>query len=55
MSLIKAVDVPKHMADRLRSRRIGARLSGSQPKQPIVPAKDSVPPTSLAPVELPTT
>jgi hypothetical protein len=55
MSLIKAVDVPKHMADRLRSRRIAARLSGSQPKQPTVPAKDSVAPTSLAPVELPTT
>ncbi len=29
MSLIKAVDVPQHMADRLRSRRIAARLSGS--------------------------
>ena len=28
MSLIKAADVPKHMADRLRSRRIAARLSG---------------------------
>jgi hypothetical protein len=33
MSLIKAVDVPKHMADRLRSRRIAARLSGGA-KQP---------------------
>jgi hypothetical protein len=35
MSLIKAVDVPKHMADRLRSRRIAARLSGGA-KQPTV-------------------
>jgi hypothetical protein len=41
MSLIKAADVPKHMADRLRSRRIAARLSGGVSK-PIVPAKDSV-------------
>ncbi len=54
MSLIKAVDVPKHMADRLRSRRIAARLSGNQPKKPIVSGKDPVP-TSLAPVELPRT
>jgi hypothetical protein len=37
MSLIKAVDVPKHMADRLRSRRIAARLSGGA-KQPTAPA-----------------
>jgi hypothetical protein len=28
MSLIKSADVPKHMADRLRSRRIAARLAG---------------------------
>ena len=41
MSLIKAADVPKHMADRLRSRRIAARLSGGVAK-PIVPVKDSV-------------
>jgi hypothetical protein len=41
MSLIKAADVPKHMADRLRSRRIAARLSGGGSK-PIVPAKDRV-------------
>jgi hypothetical protein len=38
MSLIKSVDVPKHMADRLRSRRIAARLSGGASKQPAVPA-----------------
>jgi hypothetical protein len=38
MSLIKSVDVPKHMADRLRSRRIAARLSGGASKQPTVPA-----------------
>ncbi len=37
MSLIKSVDVPKHMADRLRSRRIAARLSGGA-KQPTAPA-----------------
>jgi hypothetical protein len=37
MSLIKSVDVPKHMADRLRSRRIAARLSGGA-KQPTLPA-----------------
>ncbi len=41
MSLIKSADVPKHMADRLRSRRIAARLSNGVPK-PIVPAKDNV-------------
>ena len=35
MSLIKSVDVPKHMADRLRSRRIAARLSGGAAKQPV--------------------
>jgi hypothetical protein len=55
MSLIKAVDVPKHMAERLRSRRVAARLTGSQPKKPIVPGKDPVAPTSLAQVELPRT
>ena len=38
MSLIKAADVPKHMADRLRSRRIAARLSGGA-KQAVLPAK----------------
>ncbi len=49
MSLIKAVDVPKHMADRLRSRRIAARLSGSTVKKVTVPAKKS----SLSPIEAP--
>jgi hypothetical protein len=39
MSLIKAVDVPKHMADRLRSRRIAARLSGGAAKPALLPAK----------------
>jgi hypothetical protein len=39
MSLIKSADVPKHMADRLRSRRIAARLSGGAAKQPMAPAK----------------
>jgi hypothetical protein len=38
MSLIKAVDVPKHMADRLRSRRIAVRLSGGASKKPTLPA-----------------
>ena len=37
MSLIKSADVPKHLADRLRSRRIAARLSGGAAKQPVVP------------------
>jgi hypothetical protein len=54
MSLIKAVDVPKHMADRLRSRRIAARLSGGVSK-PIVPAKDSVVGTPIASVDSRTT
>ncbi len=46
MSLIKSADVPKHMADRLRSRRIAARLSGGAAKQAIVPAKRILPPWS---------
>ena len=54
MSLIKSVDVPKHMADRLRSRRIAARLSGGSPK-PIVITKDSVVPAPIAAVDTPTT
>ncbi len=46
MSLIKSVDVPKHMADRLRSRRIASRLSGGAAEQPISPAtKPMVAPT----------
>jgi hypothetical protein len=43
MSLIKSADVPKHMADRLRSRRIAARLSGSAAKQPMTPSKVPTP------------
>ncbi len=39
MSLIKAVDVPKHLADRLRSRRLAARLSSGTVKQPAVAEK----------------
>jgi hypothetical protein len=46
MSLIKAVDVPKHMADRLKSRRIAARLGMA--KQPVLPAKK----ITVAPVQL---
>jgi hypothetical protein len=52
MSLIKAIDVPKHMADRLRSRRLAARLSNG-PK-PIVPAKGSVVTIPLASPGTPT-
>jgi hypothetical protein len=48
MSLIKSADVPKHMADRLRSRRIAARLSGVGVKS-IVPAKDLKKATPAAP------
>jgi hypothetical protein len=58
MSLIKAVDVPKHMADRLRSRRIAARLSGGA-KQPALPATKplAVPPfvPAISPDETPAT
>jgi hypothetical protein len=54
MSLIKAADVPKHMADRLRSRRIGARLAGAGVKA-VVPAKDLNVSTPVAPVEVPAT
>jgi hypothetical protein len=54
MSLIKSVDVPKHMADRLRSRRIAARLSGGVSK-PIIPAKGSIVSTPVAAVDTPTT
>jgi hypothetical protein len=51
MSLIKAADVPKHLADRLQSRRIAARLSGG-PKQPI--ANKPLAPVETAVAELPT-
>jgi hypothetical protein len=55
MSLIKSADVPKHMADRLRSRRIAARLSGGAAKQVIVPAKGSSPiSTPSGPLDAPT-
>jgi hypothetical protein len=48
MSLIKAADVPKHMADRLRSRRLGARLSrGTAKQQPISDKKPIVAPAAL--------
>jgi hypothetical protein len=59
MSLIKSVDVPKHRADRLRSRGIAARLSGGAAKQPVSGGKDPLvsspanPP--IAPIETPTT
>jgi hypothetical protein len=48
MSLIKAADVPKHLAERLRSRRIAARLSGGNPKSPVFNKP-------LAPIETPAT
>ncbi|MGB8537339.1 MAG: hypothetical protein WCD57_13040 [Acidobacteriaceae bacterium] len=54
MSLIKSADVPKHMADRLRSRRIAARLAGAGGK-PVVPAKALDKTTPAAPVEVPAT
>ena len=54
MSLIKSADVPKHMADRLRSRRIAARLSGAGGK-PILPAKDLDVTAPTVPVEVPAT
>jgi hypothetical protein len=50
MSLIKAVDVPKHLADRLKSRRLSGRLGGPGIK-PVVPAKKSAAP--VARVEVP--
>jgi hypothetical protein len=63
MSLIKSVDVPKHRADRLRSRGIAARLSGGAAKQPasgaVMGAKDplvsSPTDTPIAPIETTTT
>ncbi len=59
MSLIKSVDVPKHMADRLRSRRIAARLSGGAAKQPASGVKDPIVATPggepINPVETPAT
>ncbi len=57
MSLIKSVDVPKHLADRLRSRRIGARLSGGA-KQSTTPTTKPLAVPPFAPVpsdEAPTT
>jgi hypothetical protein len=55
MSLIKSADVPKHMADRLRARRIAARLSGVAAKQPVVPQKGAIAPTPIATGQTPTT
>ena len=54
MSLIKSADVPKHMADRLRSRRIAARLAGAGGK-PVVPAKNLDLPTPATPAVVPAT
>jgi hypothetical protein len=54
MSLIKAADVPKHMADRLRSRRIAARLAGVGGKA-VAPVKDLEKATPAAPVVVPAT
>jgi hypothetical protein len=55
MSLIKSADVPKHMADRLRARRIAARLSGGATKQPTVPQKDPIVSTPIEPSQATTT
>jgi hypothetical protein len=54
MSLIKAVDVPKHMADRLRSRRIAVRLSGGASKKPTLPVGKPLAAPSIAPDVTPT-
>ena len=54
MSLIKSADVPKHMADRLRSRRIAARLAGAGGK-PVVPAKNLDETTPISPAVVPAT
>jgi hypothetical protein len=48
MSLIKSVDVPKHLADRLRSRQIAARLSGGA-KKTAVPGTKPPADTPLTP------
>jgi hypothetical protein len=55
MSLIKSADVPKHLADRLRSRRLATRLAGPGGKKPAAPLKDHDQPTPAAPVEVPAT
>ena len=52
MSLIKAADVSKHLAERLQSRRIAARLSGGNPEHPL-PNKPAAPVETSA-TELPT-
>jgi hypothetical protein len=52
--LIKSADVPKHMADRLRSRRIAARLAGVGGK-PVVPAKGLDQAAPITPAEVPAT
>jgi hypothetical protein len=54
MSLIKAVDVPKHMADRLRSRRIAVRLSGGASKKPTLPTGKPLAVSPIAPDRTPT-
>jgi hypothetical protein len=54
MSLIKAADVPKHMADRLRSRRIAVRLSGVASKNPTLPAGKPLAVPPIAPDTTPT-
>ena len=49
MSLIKAADVPKHLADRLKSRRLASRLSrGTVPALPT--KKADRPPAGELPV-----
>ena len=53
MSLIKSVDVPKHMADRLRSRRIAARLSNGASKQPAPPSSKPRTAPPIAPDKTP--
>jgi hypothetical protein len=49
MSLIKAADVPKYMADRLRSRRIAARLSRGTTQEAIISEKKPTAPAIAVP------
>ena len=53
MSLIKSADVPKHLADRLRSRRISARLAAVGGKKVVAPVKDRDGASPATPVEVP--
>ncbi len=49
MSLIKAVDVPKHLADRLKSRRLSGRLAGPGSKAAVPVKKTDARPSAPVP------